>query len=86
MNIQLPVVHINGSGRKSLQEQYYAAYMGVHGAIVALRKLEIHDRDYYLLGSNAGPRARHENQARLDRLKEILDEIEAIYKSLDSDS
>lgn len=77
-----PVVHLNGSGRNTLMTQYADAYMKLHDAIVALRKLDIHDRDYYPLGPDAGPQARRENDARLDKVASAMAEIEEIYQAV----
>lgn len=78
----LPTIHLNGSGRESLMKQYHQTYLAVHEALCSLRKLDIHDRDYYPQGPDAGPQARRENQARIEKLQGVLDEIEAIYNSV----
>lgn len=81
--LTLPTVHLNGSGQSSLLRQYNETYLAVYAAVVSLRKLDIHDRDYYPQGPDAGPKARAENQARIDKLLGVLEEIEAIYKSVE---
>lgn len=74
-NIALPTVHLNGSGRAPLSEQYHNAYMAVHAAIVALREAAPHDRDYYIQGPDAGPQARREHEARIKALQGVLNDL-----------
>lgn len=78
-----PVVHLNGTDRGVLTRQYHQAYLALHDALVALRKLDIHDRDYYPLGIGAGAQARRENEARLDRVASVMAEVEELYKAVD---
>lgn len=81
--ITLPVVHLNGSGRASLQKQYENAYCTVSAALLAVAAIETHDRDYYPLGPDAGPAARAERAARCAKLVTIAEELLEIYNSLE---
>ena len=81
--IQLPIVHLNGSGRESLMRQYHNAYMKLQEAIVALREVDTHDRDFYPLGPDAGPQARLEQRARETKLAEIQGEMLQLYSSVE---
>jgi hypothetical protein len=81
-NLTLPSVHLNGTGRVGLMEQYHKAYMALHEAVVALREATPHNRDYYVQSDEAGPQARKEHQARLAAVEDVMEEIQTIYQSL----
>jgi len=80
--ITVPVVHLNGSGRSALMEQYHRAYMAIQEAIASLQDSMPHGRDYYPLGPDAHHQAYMEQQARIQALRAVQDEIDVIYESL----
>jgi hypothetical protein len=78
----LPSIHLNGSGRLALETQYEKALQALTAAYAALYQLDIHDRDYYPQGPDAGPRARREHRARLDKIESVRQDIKAVYESV----
>lgn len=80
--LTFPTVHLNGTSRIDLQEQYHGAYMAVHAAIVALRQACPNGRDYYPQGPDAFRRAVAEQESRVERLQSIQTELLAIYESV----
>jgi len=81
-NLTLPSIHLNGTGRIGLMEQYHKAYMALQAAIVAMREATPHDRDYYIQGPDAGSKARKEHLTRLAALEKMQEEIGTIYQSV----
>ena len=77
-----PTIHLNGSGRESLINQYHEAYMKLQEALVALRKIDVHGRDYYPQGPDAYSQASREHCKRMDAINEVQKEIGEIWESL----
>lgn len=79
--LQMPCVHLNGTGRETLVEGYMEARHKVMDAIEAIRKIEFNPRDYYVLedvAPGAWNRAREQHIVRLLKLEEIAEELLAI--------
>lgn len=71
----LPTVHLNGTGRKMLQDNYMAAYGALENAIEAFAAVEFNARDYYVQEDGAYIKAREERNkmfAHLERVNEYL--------------
>lgn len=60
--IQLPTIHLNGTGRKALAKDYDEAAEKLQDFLTAWRKIEFHSRDYYVDGTEAWPRALEQRQ------------------------
>jgi len=76
--MQKPTIHLNGTGATDLFKQYAD---GAEAIREALRQLPVpHGRDYYVQEDGAYERARAESQARADKLREILEELEGILE------
>ena len=71
--MQLPVVHLNGSNRETLQQEYYEAWKAVRAAQRAVGAVECHPRDYYVAGDHAWAEA---HDARLHVLQKLQDVVE----------
>ena len=56
----LPVIHFNGSGQKSLHDQYETAWKAATELANAFVAIDFHPRDYYPKGPQAFERARLE--------------------------
>lgn len=80
MNIILPTIHANGTGRDTLRESYAVAAHAVFKAIKAVEAVELNGRDYYPQGTNAFPLARTEHEARLAKLAEVRAELLKIFE------
>lgn len=71
----LPIIHINGTSPARLLEDYCAARMAVGNALGYLTySVEFHQRDYYL-AEGSWDRAVEQHQERLNKLKQINDEL-----------
>jgi hypothetical protein len=71
----LPTVHLNGTGRKMLQDGYMAAYETLEKATEALAAIEFNARDYYVQEDGAYIKAREERNkmfAHLEHVNEYL--------------
>lgn len=75
--VPLPLIHLNGSSRESLQEGYSAALHQARQLHRALRQHLVHPRDYYPLGPGAATQASEaldEHVLALLRLERHLEE------------
>lgn len=71
----LPIIHSNGTSPARLLEDYCAARMAVGNALSYLaNSVEFHQRDYYL-AEGSWSRAVVQHQERLDKLRQINDEL-----------
>jgi hypothetical protein len=66
-DLTLPSIHLNGSGRRMLTEDYTTAYHALQAAIRAFQSVEFNARDYYGQGTDAYTRARYQRDAQLAR-------------------
>lgn len=80
-----PTVHLNGSGKESLLEQYHGIREAIWATQKAMAEAHPHGRDYYVqnrpeegLHGDAVRRAALEHRARLLKLIEVEEEINAI--------
>lgn len=78
-DLQAPILHLNGSGFDNLFRQYAEAAGSVRKALQDLPNP--HGRDYYVQ-EGAHERARTEHEARLEKLRGVLHELEAICEEL----
>jgi hypothetical protein len=67
----LPVIHLNGTGRRSLAEEYEEAYSALVNAQSKLAEATCHPRDFYPLGDEAWSRAREEREIAQKKLREV---------------
>ena len=51
--LHLPVVHLNGTGKQNLSEEYTNALLKVADAIKAFNKTTFHQRDFYPIDPNS---------------------------------
>lgn len=69
----LPRVHLNGTGRRMLTEDYSRAQDTLHAAITDMAKIEFNARDYYILPD---PDAFHKARKKRDEMFAKLHEVE----------
>ncbi len=81
--LTVPLVHLNGTGKRSLVEQLCNSSDAVRKAIDALCQGAPHGRDYYLKGGDAYKQARAEHDDRLSRLQGVLDELDELTVAVD---
>lgn len=74
-DITLPTLHLNGSSRESLLQEYITAMDALRRAVEALQKTSPNGRDYYIQGPDALPKAVKEHSLRLHRLADTIHEL-----------
>jgi len=84
--MQTPFVHINGTGRSRLVDLYCNAGGAVMDALRKLGEAAPNQRDYYPLGDDAWRAARAEHEARVARLRTVLDELQELAEHCADDS
>ena len=72
----LPSIHLNGTGRRMLTEDYTAAYHALQAAFRAFQRIEFNARDYYPQGADAFARARTQRDIQLHHLAEVQHYLE----------
>lgn len=77
IHIQLPVVHLNGTGRRTLIEDYENASSAVLSAIDSVANIEFNARDYYVAEPGAWEVARDQRTAILLKLREVQHYLDA---------
>jgi len=91
--ISVPTIHLNGTARVTLEEDYGHAVMALRTALRAVQQCAPHPRDYYVQqqpidGSLHGVRASGMDEAlaqhlaRLRRIQDTIDEIDHIRRSI----
>jgi hypothetical protein len=70
-DLTLPSIHLNGTGRKMLTDDYGVAYRTLQAAIRAFQSIEFNARDYYPQGADAFARARSQRDVQLHHLAEV---------------
>lgn len=63
-----PTLHLNGTGKNDLRDEYAAAYDAIDKAIEALAAATLNGRDYYPQAEGAYSQARSERDAALTQL------------------
>jgi len=76
--MKTPTIHLNGSGRTILSEQYERADLAINDAINALFDARPNGRDYYTQGNEAYDVALSEHTARVRALVGVRTDISAI--------
>lgn len=79
-NVTAPMVHLNGTSRRELTEQYENAARAVRDALKAVGESAPNGRDYYLQGTL--PQAQREHESRITRLASVLDELEQLFEEV----
>ncbi len=72
----LPTIHLNGTGAKSLADEYHAVYKAVSQVFAAMTLATCNARDFYPQGDDAYKQARKERDEVLMKLKEVQDYAE----------
>ena len=76
-DLTLPTVHLNGTGRKTLAEGYFAAWNRLNEAIEAFNKIEFNARDYYVQPAGAWAQATTERNEAARKLHAVHKYLEA---------
>ena len=73
----LPTIHLNGTGAKSLADEYHAVYQALDRASDALEAATCNARDFYPQGDAAWQQAREERAEMFRKLNELQAYAEA---------
>jgi hypothetical protein len=73
----LPTIHLNGTGAKSLADEYHAVYQALGRASDALAAATCNARDFYSQGDAAWQQARNERAEMFCKLAEVQSYAEA---------
>jgi hypothetical protein len=79
----LPTIHMNGTSRKSLEEDYAAAAHALEEFIDRWGEIEFNARDYYVV-DGAWPKALAEREAMSAKVRDIRDYLQSIREHLDA--
>jgi hypothetical protein len=80
--MMLPRVHLNGTSKKELIEQYEQALDALYTACDKLHNAYPNARDYYPQYYNAIARAMDEHRSRMNRLSDVRRELEDILSHI----
>jgi hypothetical protein len=72
----LPVIHLNGTGANSLQQEYRNARISLNQAIEKFHQTTCHPRDFYPV-EGSWEKARKEREEMRDSLNKVLAFLEA---------
>jgi hypothetical protein len=75
-DLTLPSIHLNGTGRKMLTDDYGTAYRALQTAFRAFQSIEFNARDYYPQGGDAFAQARTQRDIQLHHLAEVRHYLE----------
>jgi hypothetical protein len=75
-DLTLPSIHLNGTGRRMLTEDYTTAYHALQTAIRAFQSIEFNARDYYTQGADAFYQARSQRDVQLQHLSGVQHYLE----------
>lgn len=81
--MMIPTVHLNGTGKASLQAELRTAYEALEDALKALRSVTVHGRDYYPQGPEAYSMARAEMDIRIGALGKVQQDVLTMWQALD---
>jgi hypothetical protein len=67
----IPTLHLNGTGKTTLRDEYAAAYHAINKAVDALVATTCNARDFYPQGADAYYKARDERTEAFDKLLQV---------------
>lgn len=82
----LPTIHLNGSSPDELLRQNIEARKALRRAIEAFEQATPNARDYYPQSDNAHRQAVREHLSRVQRLRDVMEEVSAIIEHLDEEA
>lgn len=78
----VPIIHMNGSDKETLEREYEAAARAVQAAIKAVEDITVHGRDYYPLGDDAFRQARDEHIEHLQALEKVKKDLTYVWLAI----
>lgn len=80
--LAVPTIHLNGSSRDDLLEGYSKAITALEAAGRKLAAAYPNGRDYYVQSGDAIGVAMRQHEARMNKLREIVVELEEIAQAI----
>ena len=80
--LELPTVHLNGTGRTQLAEGYLNAYRQARQTLDAFAAIEFHARDYYVNSHDSYNLARAARDEHAMHLRALMDYLETHIRHL----
>jgi len=80
--LAIPHIHSNGTSRDVLVDDLCDAMNAIGDALNAIRDTAPNRRDYYTLPPVVWENAVAQHKARMDKLREVLNELEAIAEAV----
>ena len=80
--IAAPCIHWNGTSKGDLLDTLADAFRAIGEAVDKLAKCCPHARDYYVIDSDAYNRAANDHRARLRKLREVREELQALAEAI----
>jgi ABC-type transporter Mla subunit MlaD len=81
-----PTIHRNGTSANELLRQTFDASDALRTAIEALQQASPNGRDYYQQGGAAFTSAVREHTARVERLRDVLSDLERMAEHVSANS
>ena len=80
----IPTIHMNGTSREALIEQYSVAGNTVMSAMRAMDEASPNGRDYYVQGPGAIGDAQRQHDAQVAKLREVYDYLTLMVDTIDA--
>jgi hypothetical protein len=80
--IMVPMVHLNGTSKQSLLDQYENAIKALEDAKDVLLKSAPNGRDYYPKGPDAYEIARKQHYSRTAKINQVINELTSIVEEI----
>lgn len=78
-DLQLPILHLNGSGRDNLRDQFKTLYRAARDLENLMCQNGPHARDYFPLGDGAFLAAREQHVQRLQAIQQLVEDYKMLY-------
>lgn len=80
--MMIPTVHMNGTSKDALTEAIREAVHAIHEAGRLLAATYPNGRDYYPQGNDAVHTAMKEHDARMQKLRDVVTELETLHEAI----
>lgn len=80
--IMIPIIHLNGTSKKDLVDQYENAIQALEEALQVVLKSAPNGRDYYPLGEGAYGIAFNQHVTRIGKINSVISELSSIVEQI----
>ena len=80
--MMIPTVHLNGTGKQTLLDDYDAAFDALDTAFNKLKQTAPNGRDYYVQGNEALQQAAEEHIGRLCQIQAVMDDLQQLMQGV----